>query len=254
MSFEACEALVKAGDHDRWRSAQSAPLKGRRALMALYAVSLEIARAPWASPEPLVAQIRLQWWADEIGKIYQGEGVTSHEILPALREVIFDHTLPMALFESLIQARHFDLGTAPHASRAAFDAYIHGTAGAVMALAAMAPGAKPEHLPVIKDFAYGAGVAAILRAVPALKARGCAPLPGGVEGLVVEAQECLAKARTQRRILPAALVPALLAGWRADATLAYAHKNLRDITTGSLEDSPARKSASLRWRRLSGRW
>ena len=252
MSFDACEKLVKAGDHDRWLSAQSAPLEGRRALMAIYAANLLIARAPWASPEPLVAQMRLQWWADEIGKIYHGSLVTTHEIFPALREVIFDHTLPRALFEALIEARHADLTAEPFANRAAFDAYIEGTAGSVMALAALALRAKPLHLPAINDFAFGSGVAALLRAAPALMARGHNPLPEDIPALLEHSVNRLRKARTYK--LPTTLAPALLAGWRADTTLAHARKYPAHIASGQLEESPARKMASLRWRRLTRRW
>ncbi len=252
MSFDACEKLVKAGDYDRWLSAQSAPPEGQRALMALYATNLMIARAPWASPEPLVAQMRLQWWADEIGRIYHGAQVTTHEILPALREVIFDHTLPRALFEALIEARHADLTPAPFADRADFDRYIDGTAGSVMVLAALALGAQPAQLPTVQNFAYGSGVATLLRATPALIARGYSPLPDDLPDMLTTAQSRIAKARSHR--LPRALHPALLAGWRADATLAYARANPAHIASGQLEESPARKAATLRWHRLTGRW
>ncbi len=254
MSFDACEKLVKAGDADRFLSAQSAPPEARKALMAIYAVNLEIARTPWASPEPLVAQMRLQWWADEIGRIYKGEQVTTHEILPALREVIFDHNLPRGLFEALILARNFDLWKAPHKDRAAFDAYIDSTAGSVIALAAKALGATPEHMFVINDFAYGAGVAALLRAAPELLARGHSPLPENISDVIIQAEKSIARARKQRRHLHPSVAPALLAGWRADATLSYAHKHPENITLGQLEESPARKMSTLRWRRLRGRW
>ncbi len=254
MSFNACEKLVKAGDHDRWLSAQSAPPEGRRALMALYAVNLEIARAPWASPEPLVAQMRLQWWADEIGKIYHGALGSSHEILPALREVIFDHTLPRGLFDTLILARNFDLWKTPHEDSAAFESYIDSTAGSVMALAAKALGAAPKHMFIIHDFAYGAGVATLLRAAPELLARGHSPLPENISDVIADARNRIKMARNLRHRLPAALTPALLAGWRADAALHHAGKHPEDIPRGLLEESPAHKMLGLRWRRLSGRW
>jgi len=252
MSFDACEKLVKAGDHDRWLSAQSAPPESRRALMAIYATNLLIARAPWASPDPLVAQMRLQWWADEIGKIYHGEQVVTHEIFPALREVIFDHTLPRALFEALIEARHADLSKAPFENGTAFDSYIEGTSGSVMALAALALGAKPTHLQAVKNLAYACGVAALLRASPALIARGHAPLPEDIQAVIQAAKTHLKNARAQK--LPSALTPALLAAWRADATLAHASKHPAHILSGQLEESPARKMASLRWKRLTKRW
>lgn len=254
MSFDACENLVKTGDPDRFLSAQTAPPEARKALLAIYAVNLEIARAPWASHEPMIAQIRLQWWADEIGKIYHGKLVDSHEILPALREVIFDHTLPRTIFENLIEARHLDLGLTPISDRPAFDTYIRHTSGSVMALAAKVLGAAPEHMPIIDDFAYGAGVAGLLRAAPELNARGRSILPESHSDIVTEAQIYVVKARAQRRKIPPALAPALLAGWRVDATLSHARKHPDDILLGALEESPARKMATLRWRRLVGRW
>ncbi len=254
MSFDICEKLVKSGDPDRFLAAQSAPLQSRRALMALYAVNLEIARAPWASPEPLVAQMRLRWWADEIGKIYRGELVNNHEILPALRETIFDHNLPQALFEALIEARQADIYADPPTSRAAFDTYIETTSGGVMELAARILGAPGAALPTVRDFAYGAGVASLLRAVPALKARGYSPLPEGGEAIITTAQRRLDLARQQRRKIPKSLAPALLAGWRADTTLKEAQKRPENIAKGLLEESPAWRRLSYQLRLWSGRW
>ena len=254
MSFAACEALVKAGDPDRHLSAKAASPMGFKALMALYAVNLEIARAPWASPEPLVAQMRLRWWGDEIGRIYEGKAVTSHEILPALREVIFDHNLPQSLFEALIEARMEDMFADPFESRTAFDAYIEATSGSLMALAARALGAPDTALPVVADFAYGAGVANLLRALPALNARGHQPMPEAKSDIIREAQNRIAKARRQRRALPRTCHAALLAGWRADATLSHALSHPAHIENGLLEESPARKMLTLRWRATMGRW
>jgi len=254
MSYDACENLVKSGDPDRYHSAQSAPPEGRKALMAIYAVNLEIARAPWASPEPLVAQMRVRWWADEIGRIYNGEVVRTHEILPALREAIFDHNLPQHYFEALVGARMGDVYADPPENRTGFDAYINATSGSVMALAARALGAPETAMPVVADYAYGVGVASLLRALPALKARGRQPLMEPVNDIVQTAINRIARARTQRTLLPATSAPALLAGWRADATLSHAKKHPLHIDSGQLEESPAHKMITLRWRTLTGKW
>ena len=254
MSYDACALLIKAGDPDRHLSAMAAPPEDRGALMAIYALNLEIARAPWASPEPLVAQIRLQWWADEIDKIYRGERVNSHEILPALREVIFDHNLPQPLFIALIEARQLDIYADPPESMAAFDAYIEATSGSVMELAGRALGAPEAALPILRDFAYGAGVANLLRAAPALAARGFSPLPLEVEKVVFAARRRLALARQQRAAIPKRLIPALRAGWRADAALKEAQKRPESIANGLLEESPAWRRLSFQLRLWSGRW
>ena len=222
--------------------------------MAIYAVNLEIARAPWASPEPLVAQMRLQWWADEIKKIYKGIAITTHEILPALREVIFDYNLPQHLFEALVEARMNDVYADPPKSRNEFDTYINATSGSIMALAARALGAPQTAMPVVADFAYGTGVATLLRAIPALKARGRDPLIEPVHEVVKSALDKLAQARSQRATIPASATAAMLAGWRADATLTHALKNPEHVYTGLLEESPARKMISLKWRSLTKKW
>lgn len=254
MSFEACEKLVKTGDPDRFLSAKSAPAEGHKALMAIYALNLEIARTPWASPEPLVAQMRLQWWADEIEKIYQGKRVTAHEILPALREVIFDHNLPQRHFEALIAARMKDVYADPPENRTEFDNYINATSGSVMAMAAKTLGAPDTAMKTIADFAYGAGVATLLRAAPTLVARGRQPLIEPVGEIVKSACQSLAKARAQRSAVPSSVAPALLAGWRADVTLKTARKRPGNILAGLLEESPAHKMATLRWRKLIDKW
>ncbi len=254
MSFDACKKLVRAGDPDRYLSAQTATPEGHKALMAIYAVNLEIAHAPWASPEPLVAQMRLRWWGDEIARIYQGEAVTTHEILPALREVIFDHNLPQRYFEALIEARMNDVFADPPESPAAFDAYIEATSGSVMALAARALGAPEAAMPVVSGFAYGAGVANLLRAVPALKSHGHQPLVEPASEVVQSAISQMALARKNRSAIPPTATPAMLAGWRADATLTHAYKHPDHINTGLLEESPARKMLALRWRRFIKRW
>lgn len=253
-SFDACAALVKAGDPDRFLSAQSAPPEDRQRLMAIYAVNLEIARAPWASAEPLVAQMRLQWWADEIAKIYRGEVPDSHEILPALHEVIFDHNLPKWLFERLIEARYFDIFNDPHKDENAFVTYIENTAGSAMNLAARALGAEEKHLITVDNFSFGAGVANLLRAAPELVARGRKPLPENIGNILNETQNRIAKAHQQRRNVPASLAPVLHAGWRADATLREAIKRPENIAKGLLEESPAWRRLSLHLRRITGRW
>ncbi|MCF6272013.1 MAG: squalene/phytoene synthase family protein [Rhodobacteraceae bacterium] len=254
MSHDTCEKLVKSGDPDRYRSAKTAPENSRKSLMALYAFNLEVARTPWASPEPLVAQMRLQWWRDEIAKIYQGTRVDSHEILPALREVIFDHNLPQSLFARLIEARHFDIYADPHPSRSAFDTYIDATSGSLMELAACSLGADETTLPAIRDFAYGSGVANLLRASHELVDRGRTPLPDDVENIIKTARKRIAKARKNRAHLPKALRPALLAGWRASSTLRIAARHPEHILQGRLEESPAQKDFTLHWRTLTGWW
>jgi phytoene synthase len=60
-AFDHCEQLVRAGDKDRFLATLFAPPKYRRALFALYAFNLEVARTGMAR-EPPPGEIRLPWW------------------------------------------------------------------------------------------------------------------------------------------------------------------------------------------------
>ncbi len=52
-SFDHCEALVRAGDKDRFLATLFAPQKYRRALYALYAFNLEVTRTRELAREPM---------------------------------------------------------------------------------------------------------------------------------------------------------------------------------------------------------
>ena len=73
MSLQACAEIVKRGDPDRFLAAMAAPPDARRILFPLYAFNVEVARAPWVTAEPMIAEMRLQWWRDSVEGIYAGE-------------------------------------------------------------------------------------------------------------------------------------------------------------------------------------
>ncbi|MEZ5908085.1 MAG: squalene/phytoene synthase family protein [Hyphomicrobiaceae bacterium] len=58
--------VAKAGEPDRYAAALLAPAAAQGALVALAAVAAEIARIPWQTSEPTLAEIRLQWWHDAL--------------------------------------------------------------------------------------------------------------------------------------------------------------------------------------------
>ena len=150
--------------------------------MALYAFNLEIARAPWVASEPGLAAIRLRWWHDAVAEIYEGQAAQRHEVVAPLAEAIRAGDLPRRLFEEMIAARLADAEAGAHADRAALELYIDHTAGHLMELAARHLGAEGAALPVVRDFARGAGTAALLRALPELqgaRARSAAGRGGG---------------------------------------------------------------------------
>ena len=104
-----CGELVRVQDPDRFLLSMFMPAEHREALWALFAFNHEVAKTREVVSETQLGLIRLQWWREALGKIYEGEEVLENEILPALAGVIRTYDLPREHFETLIYAREFDL-------------------------------------------------------------------------------------------------------------------------------------------------
>ena len=78
--WHACAAIVEKGDPDRFLAAMAAPVAARRVLFPLYALNIEVARAPWVTEEAMIAEMRLQWWRDALAEIAAGGQVRRHEV------------------------------------------------------------------------------------------------------------------------------------------------------------------------------
>jgi 15-cis-phytoene synthase len=241
---------VRRGDPDRWRTAMLAPAAAQPGLMALYGFNLELARAPWAASEPALAAIRLTWWREAVAEVYDGKPPRPHAVLRPLAETVASADLPRRLLDGMIDARLSELD-GPVADAEALESYVDHTAGHLMELAARHLGAGGAALPVVRDFARGAGTAALLAALPELRARGRDPLPAGVDvaALARQGLAAIGRARAHRGRIPAAAAPALLAGWQADRVL-------RQVAEGrpAVAAAPAAARAALLWRGLTGRW
>src|SRR5438045_3123307 len=134
-SFDHCEDLVRAGDKNRFLATLFAPQKYRRALYALYAFNLEVARVRDLAREPMPGEIRLQWWRDALAGLSAGEAGAA-PIAKALQDVLKHYRLPLHVLADLIEARSFDLYDDPMGSLEELEAYAVKTSSAVMALAA----------------------------------------------------------------------------------------------------------------------
>lgn len=255
MSVDACADLVARKDPDRFMSVMTAPLDKRAALMVLYAFNLEVARAPWTSAEPLIAAMRLQFWADTLEAIGNGKAVPGHEVAIPLADLITHQSLPLAPLQALVAARQFDIGRDGHADRPAFDAYVDATSGGLMWLAALALGAPADAERAVRNHGWGCGLAALLRAYPALVASGRKPLVDDTpESIAALAGEGLARIRAARGANVGAGAAALRAGWQAKAILRQARADPAAIATGRLGLSEARRRGSLLWKSVFDTW
>ncbi len=247
MSLDACAELLQRGDPDRFAAALAAPAQHRARLLPLYAFNLEVARAPWVSKEPMIAEMRLQWWRDVVAEPQP----RAHEVAGPFHAVIQQAGLPLPVIDRLIAARLHDAWAEPFADLAAFDAYLDETAGGLMWLASMVCGGTDEA--AARHLGWAQGLANYLRAVPELEARGRFPLPDGRPEAVRElAGQGLARLRQARAgmVAPAAA----LAAWQTDGLLKQVARNPLAVAEGRLDLSEFHKRGRLLWQALTGRY
>jgi 15-cis-phytoene synthase len=125
-AFDHCGELLREGDKDRFLATLFAPPKYRRALHALYAFNLEVARTRELAREPMPGEIRLQWWREVLSGIGRGD-VDAHPVAAAIRDVVVRYRLPPKVLADLIDARTFDLYDEPMADIACLERYTMQT-------------------------------------------------------------------------------------------------------------------------------
>src|SRR5258708_17201716 len=94
--------MVRRHDHDRFQTGLFAPTRKRNALFALYAFNYEIARVREIVTQPMLGQIRLQWWREIVDAVYAGAPPRQHEIPAPLAAVIGGHRLTRPHFDPMI--------------------------------------------------------------------------------------------------------------------------------------------------------
>ena len=255
MSVEACAGIVARADPDRFLAAMAAPVADRARLLPLYAFNVEVARAPYVSAEPMIGEMRLQWWRDAVAEVAAGQPPRAHEVAAPLAEVQREAGLPTALLDAMVAARRWDLFRDPFEDDAAFRAHLDATAGALLWASALALGADAALEAPVRRAGFAHGLALWLRAVPELEARGHKPLVDGRPGAIGRlAEEGLAALAEAHRTAMGAAVPALRATWLAGPLLAQAKREPGRVANGALGLSEARRRGRLLRLTLSGGW
>jgi len=240
---DPCAGIVAAGDPLRHRAALAAPIAVRPSLFALYAYNVEISRAPYVTAEPMIAEMRLQWWRDALAEIAAGTEPRAHEVAGPLATAIRDHDLPAARLDAMAAARSWDCWREPHADLGSLQVYLRETGGGLMVLAGRVLGAEERHDATLEAAGEAGAAAAWLAAFARLRAAGRAPLPHGasIREIAQIGVEALARARSSP--LPEKLLPALLPAASAALVLKRALRAPDRAEAGALSPSEAR----LRW-------
>lgn len=250
----ACAELVQRADPDRFMATMAAPVSARRVLFPLYALNVEVARAPWVTEESMIAEMRLQWWRDAMTEIANGEIVRRHQVVTPLADMV---TPELALlFDEMIAVRRWDIYRDPFEDIVHFQHYIDQSSGTLMWVAARSLGAADEQ--VVRDFGFATGVANWFRAIPALLERKRIPLMDGTtEGVSALADAALMRLKNAQRYrskVSTAARPALLSGWQTKAILSQVIQEPSRVANGALGQSELAKRMSLMLNSATGRW
>jgi 15-cis-phytoene synthase len=109
------DAQVRAADPDRWLSSRFVADDGPRAdLIALYAFEAELMAIPTRVTQPLLAEMRYRWWADQMEGVFSNAPRIGHPVLEALTGVVQHHGLDRAPLEALIEAHIGRVHGEPH--------------------------------------------------------------------------------------------------------------------------------------------
>jgi NADH dehydrogenase [ubiquinone] 1 alpha subcomplex assembly factor 6 len=269
-----CGALVERHDRDRYLASLFAPPAAREDLFALYAFNHELAKTAEVVSEPMLGQIRLQWWREALAGIYDGTP-RQHEVVQPLARAIAARKLPRDVMEMIIDAREFDLDPAPPPDFETLRVYVEGSSTALLRLALKVLGADDAASRHAADHLGPAwAYLGLLRALPLharqkrcyLPADLCAAddldlkdlfelrsSPGlrRVAGVLMQsAAEHLAAARRVTREVPRGALPALLPARLADLYL----KQLRRAGEDPLAPAAQAPAPGRVWRLAWGHW
>ena len=269
-------ALLRRHDRDRFLATLCAPAERQPALWALLGFNYEIARVREVVSEPILGQIRLQWWRDALDEIYAGKKPRRHEVVEPLAEAVLGCGLDRALLDGMIAAREQDLAGEPPSSLAALETYLAATSSNLLQAQLAVLGAEAAEAAHHIGIAWG--LVGLIRALPYHAAakmlyipaeiaqavdlheqdvyalRPSAPLAAALEQLGAAAEAHLAEARKLRRDVPRRAVPALLIARLASRYLQHLAAAGYDPYTPAVQLPDPLAAWRLSWGRVIGRY
>ncbi len=100
--WRAIDNRLRRVDEDRWISSRFAPARARKALVALYGLSYELARVRMVVSEEGLGAIRFQWWRDALEEIENEKPTRGHDVCLALAEMVDSKALHISALQKLV--------------------------------------------------------------------------------------------------------------------------------------------------------
>jgi phytoene synthase len=183
MSDETIEETVRRVDPDRYFSALFAPMPSRRHLLTLYVFNHEIARVAETVRQPMMGEIRLEWWHETLESARSGRP-RDHALARALSELFAVHSLPADLFDAILEARAFDATPDLFANWSEVEGYCDQTSGNLMRLAARILGGGEGQDALAREAGTAYAITGLIRSLRFHAARHKVYLPQDLLGAV----------------------------------------------------------------------
>lgn len=215
---ELVRQAARSSEPDRYLSALLAPNAARADLIALAAFAGEVARISRLVNEPMMGEMRLQWWRDVL-EAGANEGAAQSPVAEAICRTAARHDLSGEAFLDLLEAHGQELWPGFPPTGSELERYLDRSEGSLLRLTARVlkvPASRATG-DLISAAAQAYGRVRLLLLLPGLIAKGHAVLPPGAgdwgdvtAGITGDARDWLAKTRAQLANAPRALLPALL--------------------------------------------
>jgi len=124
-----CQQKAARSGSSFYSSFLALPKDKREAIIALYAFCREVDDIADGNGDTEVRRAKLQWWRDEIRRLFTGAG--QHPVTRALTPVIKLFNLPEEHFLEIIDGMQMDLDNARYANYPELNLYCHRVAGIV---------------------------------------------------------------------------------------------------------------------------
>lgn len=163
-----CGDLVRRGDYDRFLTALPAEPDAREKLFTLYAFNLEVAKTSTTVSEPVLGQIRYEWWREALEEAAKGERVRHHPVVQALSGILSANSEATDELHRLITGRERDIDAdAAFTGMDDFESYAEATSGSLLAAACHILGvADPAIISSARKVGTAWAMTGMMRAAP----------------------------------------------------------------------------------------
>lgn len=267
-----CAAIARRDDHERYLCALFAPPARREDLFTLLAFNAGIAGTRERVSEPMIGQIRLQWWRESLDGIEAG-APRRHEVVTPLADLMARQGLQRTPLDRLIDARDADFDDVRFETLERFRDYARETsvplAEAMLDVLGVSDGALQDRA---RRIAEGYAITGLLRATVFLARTKRTVIPDDVairHGLrhrdlyelrdhvgLRDAVAEIAAIATELLVpgpMPKATAPVLLQAVLARRHLATLRRHGYDVTAPALTAVSPARVWTLSWAALWGR-